>query len=523
MQKNDPQHPDTTLSGLKEHPQSTVVDTESHESTQEPSVEPKQDKKNSDKDKKPSLFSRLYDKGMNFANYFWTGIWKETSDSNKVRWLKVANLSIRSFLDRDLQSRSMSLTYSTVLAIVPAFALLLAIGRGFGLQDLLEQQLYTNFPAQKQVIGFGLKFVDSYLKEASSGMFVGIGIVFLLWTLISLLSYIESAFNMIWDIKHDRSLYQKVTDYIAICLMVPVLMICSSGASIFMSATIQDNMHFAFLTPFLNIALEASPVVLAWLAFSLSFCLIPNTKVKFKYAAIAGAICAIVFQILQMLFVNGQIYVSKYNAIYGSFAFLPLLLIWLQLSWLILLFGCVLTYSLQNVFAFNFIGDASTMSENYERKVTIILAAAIVDRFKNNKTPFTRGQLSFYYDIPIRVVSHLCDQLYKARIINFVILPDDKVGIAPAMETGELSVGELLRRLDAVGDSNFIPRFSIVYRKMLDNIDEWLQQTYTCLESHKIADIILPIDDDKEKTIESGESGGFIKTNDIEVPESVEE
>ena len=110
----------------------------------------------------------------------------------------------------DLQSRSMSLTYSTVLAIVPAFALLLAIGRGFGLQDLLEQQLYTNFPAQKQVIGFGLKFVDSYLKEASSGMFVGIGIVFLLWTLISLLSYIESAFNMIWDIKHDRSLYQKV-------------------------------------------------------------------------------------------------------------------------------------------------------------------------------------------------------------------------------------------------------------------------------------------------------------------------
>ncbi|MDE6423421.1 MAG: YihY/virulence factor BrkB family protein, partial [Muribaculaceae bacterium] len=220
MQKNDPQHPDTTVSGLKAHPQSTVVDTESPQSTQEPSVEPKQDKKNSDKDKKPSLFSRLYDKGMNFANYFWTGIWKETSDSNKVRWLKVANLSIRSFLDRDLQSRSMSLTYSTVLAIVPAFALLLAIGRGFGLQDLLEQQLYTNFPAQKQVIGFGLKFVDSYLKEASSGMFVGIGIVFLLWTLISLLSYIESAFNMIWDIKHDRSLYQKVTDYIAICLMV---------------------------------------------------------------------------------------------------------------------------------------------------------------------------------------------------------------------------------------------------------------------------------------------------------------
>ncbi len=474
------------------------------------------------KPKKPSFFTRLFDKASNFANYFWTGIWKETSDSNKVRWLKVANLSIRSFLDRDLQSRSMSLTYSTVLAIVPAFALLLAIGRGFGLQGLLEQELYNNFPAQKQVIQFGLRFVDSYLKEASSGMFVGIGIVFLLWTLISLLSYIETAFNKIWDIKHDRSLYQKVTDYIAICLMVPILMICSSGVSIFMSATIQDNMHFAFLTPFVNVALETSPVLLSWLAFSLSFCLIPNTKVKFKYAAISGAICAIVFQILQLLFVNGQIYVSKYNAIYGSFAFLPLLLIWLQLSWLILLLGCVLTYSLQNVFAFNFIGDATTMSENYERKVTIILTAAIVARFKENKTPFTRGQLSFYYDIPIRVVSHLCDQLYKARIINFVILPDEKVGVAPAMETGNLSVGELLSRLDNVGDSNFIPRFSIVYRATLDKIDQWLKESYDCLDNQKIGEIVLPIDDDKEKSMEEGETG-FLKTSEIEVPESVED
>ncbi len=469
------------------------------------------------KEKKPSFFTRLFDKASNFANYFWTGIWKESKDTSKVRLLKVANLSIRSFLDRDLQSRSMSLTYSTVLAIVPAFALLLAIGRGFGLQDLLEQQLYSNFPAQKQMISFALKFVDSYLKEASSGMFVGIGIIFLLWTLISLLSYIETAFNTIWDVKHDRSMYQKVTDYIAICLMVPVLMICSSGVSIFMSATVQDNMHFAFLTPFVNIALETSPVVLAWLAFSLSFCLIPNTKVNFKYAAIAGAICAIVFQILQMLFVNGQIYVSKYNAIYGSFAFLPLLLIWLQLSWLILLFGCVLTYSLQNVYAFNFIGDLTKMSENYERKVTIILTTAIVWRFRNNKTPLTRRQLSFLYDIPIRVVSRICDKLYKAKLVNFIVLPEDKIGVGPATETGNLSVGELLQRLDSVGDSNFIPRFSMVYRSVLDTIDKWLEQTYDCLRSQLICDIQLPEDKEKEQQLETADKG-FILPADDEVP-----
>ena len=465
------------------------------------------------KENKESFITRMVNKASNIVNYCWTGVWQETRDTNGIRTLKVLNLSVRSYLDRGLQTKSMSLTYSTVLAIVPAFALLFAIGRGFGFQKLLEDELFKSFPAQKQGISFALNFVDSYLKEASQGLFVGIGILFLLWTVISLLSYIESAFNEIWDVKHDRSIYQKITDYVSICLMVPVLMICSSGVSIFMSATIQDNAHFAFLTPFVNIALETSPVILAWLAFSLSFFLIPNTKVQFKYAAISGAVCAILFQILQLLFLNGQIYVSKYNAIYGSFAFLPLLLIWLQFSWLILLAGCVLTYSLQNVFAFNFLGDYSSISINYNRKVTIILTAAIVGRFRKGKTPLTRSQLSFYYDIPIRIVSKICNNLNKAGLANFVILPKDKVGIAPATETGTLSVGELLSKLDHVGKSDFIPRFSLVYGNALRKIDGWLKSAYDALDSKLIADIDLPEDSDKEKAIVETDKS-FLKTDD---------
>lgn len=463
--------------------------------------------------KKESFATRFITKLQNAINYCWTGVWKETRDSTGIRAIKVANLSARCFLDRDLQSQAMALTYSTVLAIVPAFALLFAIGRGFGFQNLLEDELYKSFPAQKQGIEFALKFVDSYLAEASQGLFVGVGIIFLLWTLISLLSNIETVFNMIWDVKRDRAFYQKIIDYIAICLMVPVLMICSSGLSIFMSATVQDNIHFSFLTPIVNIALETSPIVLAWLAFTLSFFLIPNTKVKFKYAAISGAVCAVFFQILQLLFVNGQLYVSKYNAIYGSFAFLPLLLIWLQLSWLILLFGCVLVYALQNVLSYNFLGNMARMSENYSRKVTIVLAAAIVDRFRKEKTPLTRTQLSYYYDIPIKVVKNICEQLYKARLVNYVMLQDDKLGVAPASETDTLSVGELLERLDAVGDHDFIPRFSLVYRHILDKIDSWLSQSYESMKSIMIKDITLPVDTDKQAVVDAAPES-FIKTDD---------
>ncbi len=454
---------------------------------------PGKDKPATKKPASPGFFSHLYDKAMALYEYCWSGIWKDTSSTTKVRLIKVANLSVRSFLDRDLQTKSMSLTYSTVLAIVPAIALLLAIGRGFGLQDVLEQNLYHSFPAQKQMITFALGFVDSYLKQASSGIFVGVGIIFLLWTLISLLSYIEEAFNNIWGVKRDRSFFQKVTDYIAICLMVPILLICSSGVSIFISATTQDNIHFQFLTPIVNVALETLPVVFAWLAFSLSFCLIPNTKVQFKYAAISGAICAVVFQILQLLFVNGTIYVSKYNAIYGSFAFLPLLLIWLQLSWLILLLGCVLTYSFQNVYAFNFIGNLRRMSHTYEQKVTIIVAAVIARRFREQLKPLTKTKLSRIYGLPIRVVEKVCELLHTAGIINYVVLEsDDDFGLTPAVETDTITVGELIRRVDAVGDHGFIPQFDRDYKEALTDIDGWLSVCFDSLDKHKIIEVPLP-------------------------------
>lgn len=448
--------------------------------------------------RKKSKISAWIEKAIAFASYCWSGVWKETRDTRKVRVIKTLNLSVRSFMDRNLQNKSMSLTYSTVLAIVPAFALMLAIARGFGFQDLLQKELYAYFPAQRQATKLALSFVDSYLKEASQGVFVGVGIVFLLWTLISLLSNIEEAFNAIWDVKRDRSFYRKVTDYIAICLMVPVLMICSAGISIFMSTTIQDMFNLSFLTPVLDVVLEASPLVLCWLAFTLSFFLIPNTKVMFKYSAISGAICAVAFQILQLLFVNGQIYVSKYNAIYGSFSFLPLMLIWLQLSWLILLFGCVLTYSLQNVFAFNFLGDSEKMSYDYSKKVAVILMTAVVKRFEKEKTPLTRAQLSDYYDIPIRIVTNLCEKLYRAKLISYTILPNDRVGISPAVNVATLSAGELFRRLDNVGDSNFIPRFSIIYGNVLARISQWFDTTYKDLEPYLLKDIELPVDKDKE-------------------------
>lgn len=439
-----------------------------------------------------NFFSNIIAKSISLYNYCTDGVWKETRNTMLVRIVKTLNLSVRSFFDRSLQMRAQALTYSTVLAIVPAIALLFAIARGFGAQDLISSSLLQYFPSQHQALETAMSFVDSYLKEANNSIFVGVGLVVLLWTIISLLSTVEESFNNIWDIKKDRTLYQKVTDYIAICLLVPILMICSSGVSIFMSTIVQNNIKLWFLTPFVNIALETAPLVLAWLAFTLSYLLIPNTKVQFKYAAISGIICAIAFQILQLLFVNGQIYVSKYNAIYGSFAFLPLLLIWLQFSFLILLFGCVLTYSMQNIFAFNFLGDVTTISTDYRRKIVLVVVGVIFKRFHKQKPALTRNEISTMYDIPIRMVGDITYSLHNVGLIYNVMESDDKIAYAPAVDVNTITVADVFRKLDANGNSDFIPRFDAIYSELVDEVNGWNAAAWDSIVNMKVIDLPIP-------------------------------
>lgn len=423
-----------------------------------------------------AFFARISQSAVKAYEYCTSGIWEDSRPKMWVRIIKTVNLSVQSFLNRDLQIKSMAITYQTLLALVPALALLLAISRGFGFQDTVVKELFTYFPSQSKALSAGLSFVDSYLKEASSGVLVGVGLIVLLWTLISLLSNIEDSFNSIWDLKSGRTLIEKIKDYIAIFLLIPILMIMSSGISIFMSATVADKLHI--LTPMVNAMLETLPFVLCWAAFALCFWLIPNTKVKFQYAAISGAICAIAFEIMQLLFLNGQIYVSKYNAIYGSFAFLPLLLIWLQLSWLLLLTGCGITYSLQNIFSYNFFGDMTSVAEDYYRKVLLVITAVIYRRFHNSLPAPTRDDLSLVYGLPIRMVSSICDLLLKAHLIQISQTPDshDNPGYVPTTDTDKVTITDVVRTIGQTGRKDFIPEFQTTYADALRQLDEITQR-----------------------------------------------
>ncbi|MDE6291176.1 MAG: YihY/virulence factor BrkB family protein [Muribaculaceae bacterium] len=457
-------------------------------------------KKNTQNDaKRPGWLDRLIEKGERLYEYCVSGVWSDPRKTMKVRLIKTINLTVQAFLNRDLQIKSMAITYQTVFAMVPALALLLAISKGFGFQEIVEKELYTYFPSQSKALSTALGFVDSYLAEASSGILVGVGIIVLLWTLISLLSNIEDAFNNIWDIKTGRNTIQKIKDYIAIFLLIPVLMILSSGISIFMSSTVLAAVPFAFMTPMVNAFMELIPLVLTWGAFTLCFWLIPNTKVEFKFAAISGAFCAVAFDVLQLLFLNGQIYVSKYNAIYGSFAFLPLMLIWLQLSWLLLLSGCGLTYSMQNVFSYNFFGNLTNVAESYFRKVLLVVTAVVYRRFHIGLSAPTRNTLSMTYGLPIRMVSSIADRLQRAGLIQKNESRDgkDDPGLIPTTDTDRVMVKDVVARVESAGMKDFIPEFNTTYRQALDELNEISEKMYEAAGDKLIRDLDIFVDIDE--------------------------
>ncbi len=410
-----------------------------------------------------------------FYKYCTDGVWNDVEESRFSSWVKILNLAVNSFTSKRLQQKACALTYSTVLALVPILAMIFAIGRGFGFQNILQSELFRYFPSQRNALNSSFTFVDRYLEQTSQGLFVGIGVVFLLWTLISLMRNVESSFNEIWGVSHNRSIYRQVTDYTVMFLFMPVLMLLSAGINLFVSAGVNRILNFDILSPAIQFLLDLSPMMIAWIVFSCAFWLIPNTSVKAKPAFVSGIVCGTLTHLLQMLFVSGQVYVSKYNAVYGSFAFLPLLLIWLQLVWLITLAGMVMTYSMQTASSLSYNGRVRDISVNYFNQITILLLALICRRFADRKSPLEISGLAMTYGLPPSLVRLSVQRLVDVGLLNRVCLQGDTFAYQPSYPVGEnLTVGDVVDLLNNYGQSDFV----IFKRKQLSEALDVLKNLF---------------------------------------------
>lgn len=415
------------------------------------------------KEKKPltERIKILVKKIMHFVTY---DIWRITGDEVSglkelyIDAIKTVILAVRGFINDNLQTKASALTYSTLLSIVPMLAVLIGIAKGFGFQNAVRTQLMNYFPGHETEFIQAFKFVENYLAQAQGGVFLGIGLIVLLYTVISLISSIEDTLNGIWQIKKSRSWYRKITDYLALILILPVLLTSASGISIFIS-TIQNSFlgNSILVTPIVELILNIAPYIITSLAFTGLYLVLPNTKVRLTNALIAGFVAGCAFQFFQFIYITGQIWVSKYNAIYGSFAALPLLLLWLQLSWLICLFGAELCYASQNVKKFSFERDSKNISRRYKDFITLLIATLIVKRFEKGEKPYTADELSQSYRIPSRITIQILNLLTEINIIIEVVCGDDDqiFYYQPAVDINKISVGYLFKRVDEYGSENF--------------------------------------------------------------------
>ncbi len=375
-----------------------------------------------------------------------------------INIIKTMILAVRGFLSENLQTRASALTYNTLLASVPFLAVLLGIAKGFGFQGTVRQELLDYFPGHEPELTKAFEFGESFLAEVQGGVIIGIGLILLFYTVINLISSIEDTFNDIWQIQKSRTWYRKTSDYLALFLILPVLMTASSGLSIFLS-TLQNSFlsRYFFFTPLVELILHVAPYAITVLAFTGLYILLPNTKVRFVNGLIAGMLAGIAFQFFQFLYISGQIWVSRYNAIYGSFAALPLLLLWLQLSWLICLFGAEISYASQNVKKFSFERDSKNISRRYKDFLMLLITSLIVKRFVNGEKPYTADELSDAYRIPIRITTQLLYQLTELHILIEVNYGNDErvVHYQPAIDVNRLTVSYLLSRVDQYGSENF--------------------------------------------------------------------
>ena len=372
--------------------------------------------------------------------------------------LKTIIISVRRFTQDRVMNKASALTYSTLLSIVPILAILFAIARGFGVSSMLEEGLRENMPGQSVTVETLMGWVNAYLDQTKNGIFIGIGIILLLWTVINLINNIEITFNRIWDIKKGRSIYRKVTDYFSMLLLLPLLIVVSSGLSIFMSTAIKGMENFAILAPILKFLVRLIPYVLTWFMFTGLYIFMPNTKVKFRHAFTSGIIAGTAYQAFQYLYIDSQIWVSKYNAIYGSFAAIPLFLLWLQISWTICLFGTELTYAGQNIRNFNFEKDTKNISRRYRDFVCILVMSIICKRFEKDEKPYTAEEISLECRIPIRLVHQVLYQLQEIHVLYEITPEDNKSNTAaylPALDINQLNVALLLDRLDTYGSEDF--------------------------------------------------------------------
>ena len=364
---------------------------------------------------------------------------------------RVIHLAIRRCNQHQIFLRASALTLFSLLAVVPVLATLFGIAKGFGLAEMVEAQIREAFATQEQVMTMLVSFSKNSLEHAKGGLIAGIGVLILLWTVVRMIGNVEEALNTIWSTKRQRTMLRKFTDYLFLVILLRLLLVFSSSATVALTDGVREGLLELGLYPDLvaTILLSAQfiPALLLGFGFAFIYAFLPNTKVDPIAALIGGLTAAVLFLFTQYLYVQFQFALASYGAIYGSFAALPLFLIWLQAGWILILFGAELTRAIELRDEYEFEPFTRELSLNALFEGVERISSALKERLENGSGGASLEELSETLALPKGTVRSCCEALQKACVLTI----DEERRYVPTIPTSDLESGKVLEHLKDAG------------------------------------------------------------------------
>lgn len=369
--------------------------------------------------------------------------------------LRIIVLAFRNFFKDKCPLHASALTYYSMLAVVPVGALAFGISRGFGMQNAMKDKLLQELPEHAQVVEWVMSFAEDLLTVARSGLFASIGVLLLIWSAIRVLGNIEETLNAIWGVRRSRSFARKFSDYVTIMVIGPVIFFASSSLAVYITSQVttltKETDFLIVLHPVVFYLLKLTPLVLIWLLFTLTYMIIPNTRVKFGSAFYGAIFAGTLYQLVQLFYIEFQFGATKYSTIYGTFAALPLFLIWLQLSWFILLLGAELNFASQNLKSFLFEKESGKLSGYNKKLLALQIAYVIIKSFESGEDPITEKKISKISSVPERITGSIIKDLLKSKIINPIASERREEAYQPAIDINKLKVQDVLSAIEKEG------------------------------------------------------------------------
>lgn len=363
------------------------------------------------------------------------------------------------FLKDQCIIRAAALTFTTILSIVPFLAVAFSISKGFGLQnsDTMRTWILQVTAGRPEVADKIIEYIDRTNVQALGW----VGVATLLFTVLSMVGTIEKAFNTIWNVQKGRTTWRRVTDFFPVIVFGPMFLLVASSFNVSLQnqeivTTVLSVQAIGWLQAMF---LKIMPFLLILFAFTMMYAFIPYTRVNLKAALLGGAVGGALWQTAQWAYINWQIGAAKYNAIYGSFAQLPVLLIWIYISWIIVLLGSEVSYAWQNLNSFvkqRYFGQATPLER---QKIAVLMMIVLAKRFYDGLPSPSVQQISDGLMAPVPLVSDLFGLLTKEGYTVRADNPDAEVYV-PARALDEVRLLDIIRVINMDGHKRIFKEFA---------------------------------------------------------------